>query len=65
MSGGAANQTVTMWSPLTGPDGNTMTAMANQFTAENGMGITVMHVPQPDYVQKLNATSELPETCLK
>lgn len=61
---GAKNQTVTMWSPLTGPDGNTMTDMANKFSAENGMGIKVSHVPQPDYIQKLNAAAaakNLPE----
>lgn len=61
---GAANQSITMWSPLTGPDGNTMTDMAAKFTAENGMGIKVTHLPQPDYMQKLNASAaakNLPE----
>ncbi len=54
---GAANQTITMWSPLTGPDGNTMTQMATRFSSENAQGITVSHVPQPDYAQKLNAAA--------
>ncbi|RPJ40245.1 MAG: extracellular solute-binding protein, partial [Chloroflexi bacterium] len=50
----AANgQTVEMWSPLTGPDGDEMTALANQFSQENPDGITVRHVAQPEYVQKL------------
>jgi multiple sugar transport system substrate-binding protein len=54
-----------MWSPLTGGDGDVLTAMATQFSQENGMGITVNHVPQPDYMLSLNnaagSPDELPE----
>lgn len=60
----AANQTVTMWSPLTGPDGKFMTTLAERFTAENGMGIKVTHLPQPEYFTKLQAAAaakNLPE----
>jgi multiple sugar transport system substrate-binding protein len=46
-----------MWSPLTGPDGDEMTALAQRYTSENTSGITVNHVPQPDYVQQLNAAA--------
>jgi multiple sugar transport system substrate-binding protein len=53
----AQGQTVEMWSPLTGPDGQGMTQLAQQFSSENGMGITVNHVAQPEYVQKLNASA--------
>jgi len=53
----AQGQSIEMWSPLTGPDGETMTALANRFSSENSMGIKVAHVPQPDYVQKLNAAA--------
>ncbi|NJO81918.1 MAG: ABC transporter substrate-binding protein [Blastochloris sp.] len=60
----AAGQTVTLWSPLTGPDGQFMTQLAQQFNEQNGQNIQVNHVPQPDYVQKLNtaaAGGNLPE----
>jgi multiple sugar transport system substrate-binding protein len=60
----AANQAVTMWSPLTGPDGKFMSDLAARFTAENGMGITVTHLPQPEYMAKLQAAAaaqNLPE----
>jgi multiple sugar transport system substrate-binding protein len=54
-----------MWSPLTGGDGDVLTAMAAQFSQENGKGITVNHVPQPDYMLSLNnaagSPDELPE----
>jgi multiple sugar transport system substrate-binding protein len=53
----ARDQTIEMWSPLTGPDGDEMTALANQFSSENEFGITVSHVAQPEYVQKLNAAA--------
>jgi multiple sugar transport system substrate-binding protein len=53
----AQGQTIEMWSPLTGPDGEGMTALADQFSAENAMGIKVTHVAQPEYVQKLNAAA--------
>ncbi|MBV9788420.1 MAG: ABC transporter substrate-binding protein [Chloroflexi bacterium] len=48
---------ITMWSPLTGPDGDEMTALANQYSQENGNGIKVQHVPQPEYIQKLNTAA--------
>ena len=57
-------QSITMWSPLTGPDGDGMTQLANQFSQENQLGITVKHTAQPDYLQKLNtaaAGNSLPE----
>jgi multiple sugar transport system substrate-binding protein len=57
-------QAITMWSPLTGPDGDEMTALANQFSKENSLGIKVTHTAQPDYLQKLNtaaAGNSLPE----
>lgn len=60
----AQGQTVTIWSPLTGPDGQFMTQLAERFNAENAQGIQVSHVPQPDYLQKLNtaaAGGNLPE----
>jgi multiple sugar transport system substrate-binding protein len=50
-------QQVTMWSPLTGPDGNVMTALAAQFSQENSQGIKVTHTAQPDYLQKLNTAA--------
>lgn len=60
----AQGQQITMWSPLTGPDGDEMTALANQFSQENGQGIKVTHTAQPEYLQKLNtaaAGNSLPE----
>src|SRR5215216_1117472 len=57
-------QQISMWSPLTGPDGNVMTALAAQFSQENSLGIKVTHTAQPDYLQKLNtaaAGNSLPE----
>jgi len=53
----ARDQSIEMWSPLTGPDGDEMTALANTFSSENEFGITVNHVAQPEYVQKLNAAA--------
>jgi len=53
-----------MWSPLTGPDGDEMTGLANKFSQENSLGIKVTHTAQPDYLQKLNtaaAGGSLPE----
>jgi multiple sugar transport system substrate-binding protein len=44
-----------MWSPFTGGDGDEMTALAERFSSENPCGITVTHVAQPEYVQKLEA----------
>jgi multiple sugar transport system substrate-binding protein len=53
----AQGQSIEMWSPLTGPDGDEMTALAQRFSAENGSGITVTHVAQPEYIQKLEAAA--------
>jgi multiple sugar transport system substrate-binding protein len=53
----AKGQQITMWSPLTGPDGDEMTALANQFGQDNPQGIKVQHVPQPEYLQKLNTAA--------
>lgn len=53
----AEGQSIEMWSPLTGPDGQTMTELAERFTGENELGIAVEHVAQPEYVQKLNAAA--------
>ncbi len=60
----AKGQTVTMWSPLTGPDGTFMTALADRFSKENTQGIKVQHLPQPEYMTKLSAAAaakNLPE----
>ena len=60
----AQGQQITMWSPLTGPDGKFMTDLATRFSQENEQGITVQHLPQPEYLQKLNtaaAGQALPE----
>ncbi len=51
----AQDQTVTMWSPLTGPDGDEMTALAGEFSEQNEYGITVNHEPQADYMDVLRA----------
>jgi multiple sugar transport system substrate-binding protein len=53
----ARGQSIEMWSPLTGPDGDEMSALAVRFSDENEMDITVQHVAQPEYVQKLNAAA--------
>src|SRR5687768_6322851 len=52
---GAEGKSIEMWSPFTGGDGDEMTALAERFSAENTCGITVTHVAQPEYVQKLEA----------
>jgi multiple sugar transport system substrate-binding protein len=57
----AQGQTLEMWSPLTGPDGDEMTALAQRFSSENEWGITVNHVPQPDYMQSLTAAAATPD----
>jgi len=49
-----------MWSPLTGPDGDEMSALATRFSQENEWGITVNHVPQPDYMRSLTTPGQLP-----
>lgn len=53
----ANGQAIEMWSPLTGPDGDEMSALAQRFSAENGSGVTVTHVAQPEYIQKLEAAA--------
>lgn len=57
----ARDQTIEMWSPFTGPDGTFMTALADRYSQENGMGITVSHVPQADYMLSLNNAAGHPE----
>ena len=52
---GVDGMALEMWSPFTGPDGDEMTALAERFSSENPCGITVTHVAQPEYVQKLEA----------
>ena len=52
---GVEGMALEMWSPFTGPDGDEMTALADRFSAENTCGVTVTHVAQPEYVQKLEA----------
>ena len=54
---GVEGMSIEMWSPLTGPDGDEMSALADQFSSENSCGITVTHIAQPDYVQKLEASA--------
>jgi multiple sugar transport system substrate-binding protein len=58
----AQGQQISMWSPLTGPDGKFMTDLAAEFSQASGVKVT--HLPQPDYLQKLNAAaaaSKLPD----
>ncbi|HEY3230341.1 MAG TPA: extracellular solute-binding protein, partial [Roseiflexaceae bacterium] len=50
-------QQITMWSPLTGPDGDEMTGLANKFSQENSLGIKVTHTAQPNYLQKLETSA--------
>ena len=52
---GVEGMSIEMWSPFTGGDGDEMTALAERFSSENPCGITVTHVAQPEYVQKLEA----------
>lgn len=54
---GVEGKAIEMWSPFTGPDGDEMTALADQFSSENPCNITVTHIAQPEYVQKLNAAA--------
>ena len=54
---GVEGQTLEMWSPFTGPDGDEMTALAERFSSENPCGVTISHVAQPEYVQKLEASA--------
>jgi multiple sugar transport system substrate-binding protein len=54
---GVDGMSLEMWSPFTGPDGDEMTALADRFSSENTCGITVAHVAQPEYVQKLEAAA--------
>jgi len=53
----AQGQQITMWSPLTGPDGDEMTALATRFSGENAQGIKVSHVAQPQYLEKLTTAA--------
>ena len=57
----ARDQTIEMWSPLTGPDGDEMSALAQRFSAENEWGITVSHVPTPDYLVALTTAAASPD----
>ena len=54
---GVEGVAIEMWSPFTGPDGDEMTALADRFSSENTCGVTVTHVAQPEYVQKLEAAA--------
>lgn len=54
---GVEGMALEMWSPFTGPDGDEMTGLADRFSSENTCGITVTHVAQPEYVQKLEAAA--------
>lgn len=54
---GVEGMALEMWSPFTGPDGDEMTALADRFSSENPCGITVAHIAQPEYVQKLEAAA--------
>ncbi|MGB8983615.1 MAG: extracellular solute-binding protein [Anaerolineales bacterium] len=54
---GVEGMALEMWSPFTGPDGDEMTALADRFSSENPCGVTVTHVAQPEYVQKLEAAA--------
>lgn len=52
---GVEGKTIEMWSPFTGGDGDEMTALAERFSSENPCNITITHVAQPEYRQKLEA----------
>ena len=52
---GVEGTAIEMWSPFTGPDGDEMTGLAEKFSSENPCGITVTHIAQPEYRQKLEA----------
>ena len=54
---GVEGTAIEMWSPFTGPDGDEMTGLAEKFSSENPCGITVTHVAQPEYQQKLEAAA--------
>lgn len=54
---GVEGAVLEMWSPFTGPDGDEMTALAERFSQENPCGVTVTHIAQPEYVQKLEAAA--------
>lgn len=54
---GVEGMSIEMWSPFTGPDGDEMTALAERFSSENPCGVTVTHIAQPEYVQKLEAAA--------
>jgi multiple sugar transport system substrate-binding protein len=54
---GVQGKSIEMWSPFTGGDGDEMTGLAERFSSENPCDITVTHVAQPEYVQKLEAAA--------
>lgn len=54
---GVEGMSIEMWSPFTGGDGDEMTALAERFSSENPCNITVTHVAQPEYQQKLEAAA--------
>ncbi|MGZ9235708.1 MAG: extracellular solute-binding protein [Anaerolineales bacterium] len=54
---GVEGVAIEMWSPFTGGDGDEMTALAERFSSENTCGVTVAHVAQPEYVQKLESAA--------
>jgi multiple sugar transport system substrate-binding protein len=54
---GVQGKSIEMWSPFTGGDGDEMTALAERFSAENPCDITVTHVAQPEYQQKLESAA--------
>ena len=54
---GVQGKSIEMWSPFTGGDGDEMTALAERFSSENPCDITVTHVAQPEYQQKLEAAA--------
>jgi multiple sugar transport system substrate-binding protein len=57
----AQGATLEMWSPLTGPDGDEMTALTQRFSTENEWGITVNHVPTPEYLTALQTAAATPD----
>jgi multiple sugar transport system substrate-binding protein len=54
---GVQGKSIEMWSPFTGGDGDEMTALAERFSTENPCDITVTHVAQPEYQQKLESAA--------
>ena len=54
---GVQGKSIEMWSPFTGGDGDEMTALAERFSSENPCDITVTHIAQPEYQQKLESAA--------